>query len=233
MKPDPKSIRQVFGRRLGKPLRGGRLTALDALLPRLSIPREKLTEKADLTPEAIFGEPVNTLHVEIGFGNGEHLAWRMGQNPDHHFIGAELYINGMSAFLKSILPVKHDHVRVVMDDALLAINSLPDASVDFLYILNPDPWPKKRHYKRRMVRDENLVAFARVLKPGAMMIQTTDVDELAEWMLERTLASPDFEWLAERESDWKTAPDGWFSTRYEQKGAKAGRTQSYLIYRRK
>jgi tRNA (guanine-N7-)-methyltransferase len=118
------------------------------------------------------------------------------------------------------------------DDALLALNSFEDQSVDVLYILNPDPWPKIRHHKRRVVIEKNLKVFARVLKDGGTMIQTTDVDELAEWMVCQTTACPAFEWQAQSPKDWQTAPDNWLATRYESKGGKAGRQQTYLVYKR-
>ncbi len=225
--------RRVYGRRLGKPLRNERADVINNLLPRLEIPPALLNQDGRTALEDIFGvTPVKT-HFEIGFGNGEHLKWKMEQFPDHHFIGAEIYINGMSAFLKSITNQKHDHVRVLMEDAIVALNSLPDASIDYLYVLNPDPWPKKRHWGRRMVGPENLPVFARVLKPGGILLETTDVGELAEWMAIHTANHPAFEWLAENPQDWRTPPNGWSATRYENKGKNAGRQQSYLTFKRK
>lgn len=225
--------RRVYGRRIGKPLRNKRADVLETLLPKISLSRDILKEDARLSLKDIFDIEPKALHVEIGFGNGEHLKWIMGQHPDHHFIGAEPFMNGMSAFLASVEDLSHDNLRVLMDDALMVLNSLTDSSVDYLYILNPDPWPKVRHHKRRMVRPENLEIFARILKPGAMLIETTDVDELAEWMVTHTINHPAFEWLAENPQDWKTPPEGWMPTRYETKGAEAGRQQTYLIFKRK
>jgi tRNA (guanine-N7-)-methyltransferase len=120
-----------------------------------------------------------------------------------------------------------------MDDAIIVLNSLPDACIDYMYVLNPDPWPKARHHKRRIVGPENLDVYARVLKPGGILLETTDVDELAEWMAIHTASHPAFEWLAETPADWRTAPDGWMATRYENKGKDAGRQQSYLLFKRK
>lgn len=210
----------------------GRLDVLDTIFPKIEVKRDMLTEKADLTPSVIFGVPVNSFHFEIGFGNGEHLLYIMNEFPNDHFIGAEPYMNGMSAFVKSLPTPTPENIRVHADDALMVLNSLKDGSVDFLYILNPDPWPKSRHHKRRIVSEQNLEVYARVLKAGGTMIQTTDVDELAEWMLTKTINSPYFDWTAEKPEDWKTAPNGWMSTRYENKGKEAGRSQTYLIYKR-
>ncbi len=209
------------------------MDVLQTVLPTLQISKEVLKEDKSVSPSEIFKADVAKLHFEIGFGNGEHLLYIMDENPAHHFIGAEPYMNGVSAFLKSLPSPSPQNIRVHSDDALMVLNSLQDQSVDFLYILNPDPWPKSRHHKRRIVSPENLEVFARVLKDGATMIQTTDVDELAEWMLTKTINCPHFEWLAERPEDWKTAPNGWMSTRYEEKGREAGRQQTYLVYKRK
>lgn len=230
---EPAKTKRVYGRRQGRPMHQGRRDVIATLLPMLQIQKETLKEDATLFPSDVFGADVGKLHFEIGFGNGEHLLYIMNEFPNDYFIGAEPYLNGMSAFLKSLPVPTPQNVRVHMDDALMVLNSLPDASVDFLYILNPDPWPKSRHHKRRIVNESNLAVYARVLKDGGLMIQTTDVDELAEWMLTKTINCPHFDWLAERPEDWKTAPNGWMSTRYENKGKEAGRNQTYLIYKRK
>ncbi len=226
-------VKRVYGRRQGRPMHKGRVDVIDTILPIRQIPKDILKEDGALSAADIFAAPVQKLHFEIGFGNGEHLLYIMNENPSDFFIGAEPYLNGMSAFLKSLPSPTPNNVRVHMDDALMVLNSLPDAAVDFLYVLNPDPWPKSRHHKRRIISEKNLEVYARVLKDGGIMMQTTDVDELAEWMLTKTINCPHFDWLAEKPEDWKTAPNGWMATRYENKGRYAGRTQTYLIYRRK
>lgn len=225
--------RRVYGRRIGRPLRKERAESLGALLSRLELPRDVLTERATLNPDSFFAAPVQKLHFEIGFGNGEHLLHLMALSPQDHFIGAEPFLNGMSAFLKALPDPVPENIRVLADDALLALNSFEDQSVDILYILNPDPWPKTRHHKRRIVTEKNLRVFGRVLKDDGLMIQTTDVDELAEWMVCKTTDCLDFEWLAQSPRDWQTSPDHWLATRYENKGGKAGRTQTYLLYKRR
>ena len=229
---DVQKVKRVYVRRNGRALHQGRLDVLDTIFPKIEVPRDILIEKASLTPSDIFGVPVDQFHFEIGFGNGEHLLYIMNEFQGHHFIGAEPYMNGMSAFIKSLPTPTPENIKVHADDALMVLNSLQDATVDFLYILNPDPWPKSRHHKRRIVSEQNLEVYARVMKPGGVMIQTTDVDELAEWMLTKTMNCPYFDWTAEGPDDWKTAPNGWMSTRYENKGKEAGRSQTYLIYKR-
>lgn len=226
--------RQVHGRKKGRPLNTIRQDVIEQLLPRMQVPPEKLTEQQDLDPATLFPQKPVTLHLEIGFGNGEHITDLLRANPNDHIIAAEPFINGVAAFLKDNRDAPPlDRCRLLADDALKVINSLQDACVDYLYILNPDPWPKTRHHKRRMVNEDHLKAFARVLKDGATMIQTTDVDDLAGWMVTETVRSPDFEWQAEREADWRTPPPGWLPTRYEQKGVAAGRKQTYLVYKRR
>lgn len=204
---------------------------MDSLYPRLAISKNILKQDKSTTPAMIFAKPVNTLHVEIGFGNGEHLKYRMEKNPDDHFIGAEIFSNGVAALLKSVNDMPHENLRVWMDDALIVLNSLPDASVDYMYILNPDPWPKLRHHHRRMVNPDNLNAFARVLKPGAILLETTDVAELADWMASYTENHPAFDFI--NRGDIYTPPEGWEATRYENKGKAAGRRQAYLVFKRK
>ncbi len=229
---DQIKVKRVYGRRMGRPMHKARLDVLDTILPVRQIDSAILTEKSDLKVSEIFGRDVGKVHFEIGFGSGEHLHYIMSQHPDDVFIGAEPYINGMTTFLKGFSDPVPDNFRVHADDALMVLNSLEKASVDFLYILNPDPWPKSRHHKRRIVNESNLDVYARVLKDGGVMLQTTDVDELADWMLMQTLKCKDFEWTAETFDDCKTAPNGWMATRYENKGKDAGRTQTYLSYRR-
>lgn len=226
-----KPTRLVYGRRKGKAFSASRAAVMDHLYPQRAIPKDFLKQDRTTTPQAIFGEAVQTLHVEIGFGNGEHLKWRMEKNPYHHFIGAEIFSNGVAALLKSVSDMPNENLRVWMDDALIVLNSLPDASVDHMYILNPDPWPKLRHHHRRMVNNDNLDVFARVLKRGAILLETTDVAELSEWMASHTEAHPAFDFL--NKSDIYTPPEGWEPTRYENKGKAAGRRQTYLEFRRK
>lgn len=201
------------------------------LLPKLQIPKDKVTETPGaISPEKLFTTSPSSLWMEIGFGSGEHLAAVMEKHPDYGFIGAEPYINGMAAFLKSIMDRPHDHVRVWMDDALMVVKSLADNCLDGIYVLNPDPWPKSKHHKRRIINQDNLGQFSRVLKPGGKLVMTTDVDELAEWMVTEATMHPAFTWTAQKADDWRAPPEDWIETRYEQKGADAGRKQSYLIF---
>lgn len=225
-----KPTKRVYGRRTGRPLNAARQEALDALLPALGIPSELLTEKGDLPPAALFNRPTLSVWLEIGFGNGEHLAALMERHPERAYLGAEPFINGMAAFLKYIKDKPHDNVRVLMDDAMMIANSLENQCLDGIYVLNPDPWHKTRHHKRRIIHQKNLDQFARILKPDGQLIMSTDVPDLAEWMVTEATLHPAFEWTAQKADDWRTPPPDWIKTRYEEKGAKGAESMVYLLF---
>lgn len=218
---------------MGKPLTTARQAAVDGLLPALEIDKSILKETGNLELAQIFLAPFDRTTLEIGFGNGEHLIGLINAAPNTNYIGVEPFLNGMAAFLKdaTALP-SHNNIRVLMDDAMMVVKSLKSETLDDIYILNPDPWPKKRHYKRRIVRPETVAEYHRVLKPGGRLICATDVDELAEWMVTQIVTHGGFEWTAERADDWRKMPPDWIRTRYEVKGEQAGRRQSYLIFQK-
>lgn len=219
---DKESVRGFFGRRTGRPLNKTRKDLLENLLPRL---------KLEIGETISFPKKVNSLWMEIGFGDGEHLAALLRKYPDVGFVGVEPYINGMGNFLSRIKDDPHDNVRIYMDDAIPLVERMPEASIERLYVLNPDPWPKTRHHKRRIINQRNLDLFARILKPGGLLIMATDVDDLAEWMVTECSKHPAFTWTAESAKDWQNPPDWWeLTTRYAQKGIQAGRNQTYLVF---
>ncbi len=226
--PDIKR-RRVFGRRLTRSLSPSLQNLHQAMLDKLQIPKP-VVARGNLKAADIFPQSFEKFWFEIGFGNGVHLRDESLAHPDTAFIGAEPYINGMATFLKSIEDQSHDNIRVWMDDAIALIDSLADGVLDGIYILNPDPWPKKRHWKRRIVSTENVARFVRVLKPGGQLIMTTDIDDLAEWMATHAINNPALTWTAESPEDWKNPPPGWNPTKYEKKGAAKGRQQSYLVF---
>ena len=223
--------KRVYGRRQGRPLKSSRAEVIETLLPQLALDKTLLTEDGSLNPSTLFPD-YKECWLEIGFGAGEHLSALMRRHPENAYIGAEPYINGMSAFLKDIQNDLHDNICVHMDDAMMVANSLADESVDGIYILNPDPWHKKRHHKRRMVRRENLETFARILKPGGHLITSTDVPYLADWMITEIMLDGHFEWQAQSKKDWSTPPKDWIHTAYEKKGAKGADQMVYLLCRR-
>ena len=225
--------KRVFGRRLGRPMSASRQDVLEELLPQLTLDLKDLKEDGSLDPVSLFNKKKDIV-LEIGFGNGEHTQMMMAQKPDRNYIGVEPFINGMSMFLKSIKDMSHDNIRVWMDDAVMLCRSLKSESISTIYILNPDPWPKKKHHKRRIVRAETLAEYHRILKPGGKFIMATDVDALAEWMAMETVNHGGFEWEAQSSKDWYTMPEGWFlTTRYAAKGVEAGRKETYLLFKKR
>lgn len=227
-----KQIKRVYGRRQGRPLNPARKEAFERLMPKIGISSDDLTENASLCPSSLFDKEHNATWLEIGFGAGEHVKALMEQHRDIGFLGAEPFLNGMTSFLKSLDPEDETQVRVLMDDAMMLVRSLKDNSLERLYILNPDPWHKKRHHKRRIVNPDNLDEFARVLKPDSQLIMTTDVPYLAEWMCTAAVNHPAFRWTAKSATDWKKAPTDWIPTRYEVKGAKGADQMCYLFFER-
>ena len=226
--------KRVYGRRQSRPLNESRKAAFDELLPILKISEDALCEDHSLEPSTLFSFTPNEIWLEIGFGSGEHVAELMRRHPENAYIGAEPFINGMAAFLKDIArDDNHSNIRVHMDDAVMLARSLAPASLDGIYILNPDPWHKKRHWKRRIVRPETLDIYAHILKPGGQLIMSSDVPDMSEWMLTHTYNHPAFEWTARRANDWRTPPPNWITTKYEVKGAKGASAMSYLIFTRK
>lgn len=243
------SHRVLHGRRKGRALGCEQAQAWEEVLPRVAIDLNTPLPEASLLPSSprergvkeegnakenppLFSVPVTRCIFEIGFGDGGHLAEMMAQEPESGFIGAEPFRNGIANFLKKIKDGPLDRIRVWTEDAMILADALTPESLDAIYILNPDPWPKKRHIKRRLVNPENLDRLARILKPGGQLIMTTDHDALAEWMVTQASLHRAFVWTAEKADDWRMPPPGWIETRYEKKGRAAGRKQSYLIFER-
>jgi len=219
---------RLYGRKQTRPLSPQRQDLFNTHLAELSVPSD-LIARGNLIMTDLFSKPYDQFWFEIGFGNGEHLKLEMEQHSNHAYIGAEPFVNGMAAFLKSIEGQPQDHVRVHMNDAIHVIDALADSVLDGIFILNPDPWPKKRHFKRRIVQNDTVEKFVRVLKPGGKLIMTTDIDDLAAWMGDIASANPK---LRETSTDRHTPPDGWVATKYERKGAAKGRTQTYMVFER-
>jgi tRNA (guanine-N7-)-methyltransferase len=219
-----------FGRRHGKSLRPRQQAAVDALFPQLRIdlgnpPPDPLTE--------LFRADVSEVRLEIGFGGGEHLHHRAGTLPDAGFIGVEPFVNGMAKLMSLLEKEPRDNIRVFGDDATQLLDWLPAGSLAGIDLLYPDPWPKKRHWKRRFVNPANLDRFARVMQPGAVFRFASDIDTYVDWTLLHIRAHPDFEWQAGSADDWRKPYFGWPGTRYEAKAIREGRTPAYLTFRRK
>lgn len=225
----PRGHGAFFGRRKGKTLRPGHADLMSASLPQL---RLDLTAPPPADLAGLFPEPVGEVWLEIGFGGGEHLTQRASENPKIGFIGCEAYVNGTAKMLAQIEHNGLANIRLWDNDAKAVVDWLPAGSVERIYLLYPDPWPKRRHRKRRFLGEEMLTRLARILKPGGELRFATDIDDYAAYALARVARSPDFEWTAERQADWLTPWEGWRSTRYEAKALREGRRGAYFTFRR-
>jgi tRNA (guanine-N7-)-methyltransferase len=224
---DPLSLNRLYGRSSGHKLRNSQQELVDTLLPKIAVPAE-----GEITSGRLFGAE-RPLHLEIGFGSGEHLAERAAMLPVHGFIGAEPFLNGVAAALAHVRDRQLANVRLWRGDALDVLQRLPDASLSFLYLLHPDPWPKSRHAKRRMVNDRPLDLFAAKLRAGGEFRLATDDPTYLTWaLMVMQRHAHQFDWLAERPSDFLDPPSGWIETRYGAKSRREGRRPYYLRCRR-
>jgi tRNA (guanine-N7-)-methyltransferase len=226
----PGHRRILYGRRRGRPLRRDQQRLIDTLLPRLAL---TLPESGTLDPAALFDLRPREVWVEIGFGGGEHLAAQAAAHRDVGIIGCEVFENGVAKLLAEIQRQGLANIRILTDDARLLLSALPPASIGRVFILFPDPWPKQRHHKRRIVTGQTLDTLAGIMTDGAeLRLATDDVDYLA-WMLARVPVHPAFEWLADGPEDWRSRPADWPATRYEAKAIAAGRRPYFLRLRRR
>ena len=226
----PPEAGAFFGRRKGKRLREGQERRLSELLPELRIALPPPGDRLD--PASLFPSPVSELWLEIGFGGGEHLAAQANSHPEIGILGCEPFVNGVAKLLRAVDDDQLRNVRIWDEDATALLAALPDAALARVYLLYPDPWPKRRQRKRRFVSDESLVEIARVLKPGGAFRFATDIDDYAGWTLARAARCAGLRWKAERADDWRLPFPGWPGTRYEAKAKAAGRRPSYLTFER-
>lgn len=224
-----RSTEAFFGRRKGKQLRERQAEGIATLLPALKL---DLQAPAPAVLSEIFPTPVGELRLEIGFGGGEHLVHRAQENPKTGFIGVEPFVNSMAKLLSRVDELGLKNIRVYDDDATQVLDWLPDASLDRIDLLYPDPWPKRKHWKRRFVSEVNLDRFYRVLKPGGLFLFASDIDTYVNWTLTHCRDHGGFQWQAEQSSDWLTPFAGWPGTRYENKARREGRSSAYLTFRK-
>ncbi|TWG65990.1 tRNA (guanosine(46)-N(7))-methyltransferase TrmB [Aminobacter sp. J44] len=225
-----RSTEAFFGRRHGKPLRPHQAGAMARILPELKVDL-KSPAPADL--KTLFPVPVEAVRLEIGFGGGEHLHHEASRFPSAGFIGVEPFVNGMAKMIAKLDETPLPNLRLHDDDATQLLDWLPDASIDGIDLFYPDPWPKKRHWKRRFVSEVNLDRFARVMKPGARFRFASDIDTYVNWTLLHCRAHEAFEWQAQSPLHWRTPYEAWPGTRYEAKALREGRVPAYLTFIRK
>ncbi|WP_375397939.1 tRNA (guanine(46)-N(7))-methyltransferase TrmB [uncultured Sphingomonas sp.] len=221
---DPITIRRLYGRRQGHKLRQGQASLVEELLPAISVPAT-----GPLDAMRLFGDG-RPLELEIGFGAGEHLAAQAGSTPGNGFIGCEPFLNGVVGALNHVRDAALDNVRLHMGDALDVIERLPDAGLSRLYLLHPDPWPKARHAKRRMVNDGPLDLIAAKLKPGGEFRLGTDDPTYCRWAMMVMGRRRDFRWTATSARDFLERPADWPQTRYERKARRQGHEVWYFRY---
>jgi tRNA (guanine-N7-)-methyltransferase len=230
---DPTTLNRLYGRSKGKALRAGQQDLIETLLPQISVPAE-----GPVTAQTLFGDD-RPLHFEIGFGGGEHMAGRADMLPNHGFIGAEPFINGVA---QALVHASGDHgtspplpnIRIHHGDALEVLQRIPDGELSFAYLLHPDPWPKARHAKRRMMNDGPIDLIASKLKPGGEFRFGTDHPiYVAHALMVMCRHRHQFEWLVEDCETFQKRPSGWPETRYEAKARRLGHEVWYFRFRRK
>ncbi len=222
--------RPVFGRRRGRALRPGRQALIDELLPSLAV---SVPPSGQIDPFALCGAAAREVWLEIGFGAGEHLAAQAARHGETVLLGCEVFENGIARLLSEIERFRLGNVRIFADDARLLIAALPPASIARVFILFPDPWPKRRHHQRRIVSRETLDRLAEIMIGGAELRLATDHCGYLSWMLERLTDHRAFEWLARRPADWRDRCEDWPPTRYEEKARTVGRAPYFLRFRRR
>ncbi len=203
---------------------------METAWPRLEI---ALPESGTADPHTWFSQPVDQVHLEIGFGGGEHLAARAAANPGTGFLGAEPFLNRVAKLVSRIEEDGLSNLRLLMGDARDLLGVIEPGSLSRVYLLYPDPWPKKRHNKRRFIGADTLDLLAAAMQDGAILQVATDIPDYCRWTLEHLRAHPDFDWQAKKAADWRDPPAGWPGTRYEAKALREGRRPMYLAFRRR
>lgn len=217
-----------YGRRKGHALKPSQADLVRTLLPEVRID----PEAAGRDPRSWFSTQPREIWLEIGFGGAEHLLWQARENPQAGLIGVEPFINGVAKALMGIAAGNLGNVRLYDDDVRDLLPALPAACLDRAFILFPDPWPKTRHKRRRIVSAALIEDLSRLMKPGAELRIASDIDDYVDWILRRLYAHPAFVWQAKTARDWRVRPDDWPQTRYEAKAGRAGRQSAYLSFRR-
>jgi tRNA (guanine-N7-)-methyltransferase len=224
--PEPKGA--FFGRRKGRRLRPQQAALFDTLLPQLAL---------DLRPppgrlDSLFPGTVDEVSLEIGFGGGEHLVRQAQMHPGTGFIGIEPFVNGMAKMLRAIAAQNLSNIRLHHGDATEVLAWLPPACLARVDLIYPDPWPKRRHWKRRFVQERSVAEIARILRPSGEFRFATDIADYAAWTLKHVVRSTRFTWTAERAEDWRRPWPGFAETRYEAKAKRTRRQPCYLVFRR-
>jgi tRNA (guanine-N7-)-methyltransferase len=225
----------LYGRRKGPSLSPRQQALMDTKAPLYQISLDEDFQSLSLKGDSLttWIDPEKELWLEIGFGGGEHLIHLAHAYPDRQFIGCEPFFNGIAKLVCALSEQKINNIAFFADDARLLLNALPQHSVSGAFLLYPDPWPKKRHWKRRFVQRATLDLLARILKDKGGFYCATDKPDLGLWILRHCLDHEAFVWTAKNNQDWDVPWDGWLSTRYEQKALREGRKPIYLQFQKR
>ena len=223
--------KRFHGRRRGRRLRKKRQILLDKLLPTYEL--LLTSDLCELEVTNLFKKPVDEVWLEIGFGNGEHIIWQAKNNTNVGLIGAEPFLNGVSCLLSYIENSGVKNIRILPEDVRPLLDKLPNCSLGRVFILFPDPWPKLRHHKRRLVSKVTLDKLADIMADGAELRLATDDADYAASILRLGISHDSFEWLAKRPDDWRLKPEDWPSTRYEKKNRSGGKGPIFLRFMRR
>ncbi len=218
----------LYGRRRGRALRPGRIAAIAERLPDYALPLPP--DGTPLDPGSLFAAAVADVWLEIGFGSGEHLLGRAAMHPEVGFIGCEPWIDGVAALLAKADPELLPRLRVLPGDARPLLGTLRNSSLGRVFVLFSDPWPKRRHHRRRLIGPETLHHIARVLRPGGELLFASDHCDYLRWTLALADEEPGLAWCARRPHDWRQPPDGWVPTRYQRKAEARGIDCHYLRF---
>ena len=229
MENTPTAQRAFFGRRKGHALKPRQAVLFDTGLPRLAL---DLSKPSPIDLRALFGQPLDNVRMEIGFGGAEHLIAQAITHPQSGFIASDAFLNAIAKALTAIDANKLGNIRLHFGDASELIDWLPVGALTRIDLLYPDPWPKRRHWKRRFIQDDSLKRLARILKPGGELRFATDIADYAAYALARVLRSGEFVWTAECADDWRKPWPDYSATRYETKAKHEGRQPAYFIFRR-
>ncbi len=235
MPNDEQNVLRSYGRRTGRGLSTRQMALLETCLPRLAL---DLDRPAPLEIRSLFAvagsqetrSVPDDVWLEVGFGAGEHLIWQARRNPHIGLIGCEPFIDGVVKVVTAVEETDLSNVRLHSDDAREVLTWLPDNAIGRVFVLFPDPWPKTRHKKRRLIAPAFVSELARVLRPGGEFRFATDIGDYARTGLTAIMQSNLFSWPASGPSDWRNRTTDWPPTRYEGKAHKAGRCCYYFRF---
>ena len=216
-------FRSSFVKRNGRRLSNNKQNLFKCILPECEI----------LETNTFLNDIVNSnkeCHLEIGYGGGEHLAFQAMNNKEDNFIGCEIFLQGTAKLLNKISENNIDNIFIYQNNAIDLITQLPDDFLSKIFLLFPDPWPKKRHYKRRIVNDDNLNLFAKKLKKRGLLRIVTDHDNYASWIIAKLINNNNYIWDCNAVRDWYNHPKDWYKTKYQIKSLAKGEKNYFFDF---